>query len=74
MTSGLVLVNGASGKIGTTLRSGLREAGWRLRLQDIEPLGEAAEGEELVQGDMFGDIPLLRSGMLRRCPPHRLRR
>lgn len=58
MTSGLVLVNGASGKIGATLRSGLREAGWQLRLQDIEPLGEAADGEELVEGDMFDDAVL----------------
>ena len=58
MEAGLVLVSGASGHIGSTLRSGLRAAGWRLRLQDVEPLGEATDGEEIVEGDLFDDAVL----------------
>lgn len=47
-----VLLTGAAGAIGSTLRHGLRGRFARLRLSDVAPLGDAAEGEEIVPADM----------------------
>jgi uronate dehydrogenase len=47
-----VLVTGAAGAIGSVLRRGLAGRYELMRLSDIAPLGEAAPGEELVQGDI----------------------
>jgi uronate dehydrogenase len=38
----LVLITGAAGRIGTYLRRGLPPLGWRLRLLDIRPCGDAS--------------------------------
>jgi uronate dehydrogenase len=47
-----VLITGAAGKIGRTLREGLRGRYRQLRLSDVAPLGSAAPGEELVVADV----------------------
>ena len=47
-----ILITGAAGEIGTTLRDGLRGTYALLRLTDRRPLGEAAPGEELVVADL----------------------
>src|SRR2546423_6175185 len=47
-----ILITGAAGEIGTTLREGLRGAYALLRLTDRQPLGTAARGEEIVTADL----------------------
>ncbi len=47
-----ILITGAAGNIGSTLRAGLRGVYPVLRLTDNRNLGEAAEGEEVVQADL----------------------
>ena len=46
-----MLITGAAGAIGNYLRAACRGK-YRLRLSDISPLGEAAQGEELVSVDL----------------------
>ncbi len=55
-----VLITGAAGRIGKVVRHALGEDGYRLRLTDIQPLGEAAPHEELVQADL-GDAAAVRA-------------
>ena len=43
-----ILITGAAGKIGGTLREGLRGQYPVLRLSDIAPLGPAGAGEEIA--------------------------
>ena len=50
--SGLVLVTGAAGRIGTMLRGGLPERGWALRCLDVVPIVETRPGEEHVVADV----------------------
>jgi uronate dehydrogenase len=50
-----ILITGAAGRIGRTLREGLAGRYRLLRLLDIAPLGEAAAGEEVVRADI-GDL------------------
>ena len=47
-----VLLTGAAGAIGTTLRAGLRGVYPLLRLSDIRPIGELSSGEEFVSADL----------------------
>ena len=47
-----LLITGAAGRLGSILRDRLRERFAHLRLSDIADLGQAAEGEELVQCDL----------------------
>ncbi len=47
-----VLITGAAGAIGTTLRDGLRGRYPVLRLTDIRPMSAALDGEEVVQADL----------------------
>jgi uronate dehydrogenase len=47
-----VLITGAAGAIGSTLRAGLRGAYTLLRLADIRPLAAPATGEECVTADL----------------------
>jgi uronate dehydrogenase len=47
-----ILITGAAGKIGSTLREGLRERYAVLRLSDIAPLHPARAGEEIVRADL----------------------
>jgi uronate dehydrogenase len=47
-----VLITGAAGAIGSTLRAGLQDAYELLRVSDIRPLGRPASGEETVQADI----------------------
>ena len=47
-----ILITGAAGKIGSTLREGLRGRYPVLRLSDIAPLGSARDGEEIVRADL----------------------
>jgi len=47
-----VLITGAAGRIGRTLREGLAGRFPVLRLSDIAPLGEAGPGEEIVPADL----------------------
>ncbi len=47
-----ILITGAAGKIGHTLREGLRGRYPVLRLSDIAPLGSARDGEELAPADL----------------------
>jgi uronate dehydrogenase len=49
--SGLVLVTGAAGHIGTSLRGGLPERGWAVRCLDVVPIVDARPGEEHVVAD-----------------------
>ena len=50
-----ILITGAAGGIGRTLRAGLQGRYAALRLTDIQPLGEAGDGEELIAMDL-GDL------------------
>src|ERR1043166_3490 len=47
-----ILITGAAGKIGNTLREGLRGRYAMLRLSDIAPLDPAGAGEEIVRADL----------------------
>src|SRR6476469_6938470 len=47
-----ILITGAAGKIGSTLREGLRGRYPTLRLSDIAPLDPAYPGEEIVRADL----------------------
>ena len=47
-----ILITGAAGKIGHTLREGLRGRYPKIRLSDIAPLGSAREGEEIAPADL----------------------
>src|SRR5258708_7468726 len=47
-----VLITGAAGAIGTTLRQGLRERYRHLRLMDIRLIADVARNEEWIQGDV----------------------
>ena len=47
-----ILITGAAGKIGGTLREGLRGQYPVLRLSDVAPLGSARDGEELAPADL----------------------
>jgi uronate dehydrogenase len=47
-----ILITGAAGKIGSTLREGLRGRYPSLRLSDIGQLGPAREGEEIAPADL----------------------
>jgi uronate dehydrogenase len=47
-----VLITGAAGGIGSTLRAGLRGRYGSLRLSDIAPLAAATNGEELYRADL----------------------
>ena len=47
-----ILITGAAGLIGNTLREGLRGRYPRIRLSDIAPLGSARDGEEIAPADL----------------------
>jgi uronate dehydrogenase len=47
-----ILITGAAGKIGSTLREGLRGRYQVLRLSDIGQLGAARDGEEIAPADL----------------------
>jgi len=47
-----ILITGAAGKIGTALRQGLRGLYPLIRLADVEPLGKAEAGEEILAVDI----------------------
>lgn len=47
-----ILITGAAGAIGNTLRSGLRGIYEVLRLSDIRPLDAGTVGEELIEADL----------------------
>ena len=49
--SGRVLLTGAAGRIGTVLRGGLPDRGWRLRSLDVVPLEDVRPDEEQVVAD-----------------------
>jgi uronate dehydrogenase len=57
-----ILITGAAGKIGDTLRKGLRGSYPLIRLLDIAPLGSAEAGEELCKADIR-DIAALEKAM-----------
>jgi uronate dehydrogenase len=57
-----VLITGAAGAIGTTLRNGLRDRYKRLRLMDIRLVPDLARNEEWIQGDV-ADAAVLESAM-----------
>jgi uronate dehydrogenase len=50
--SGLVLLTGAAGRIGTVLRGGLPERGWAVRCLDVVPVADERPGEEQVVADV----------------------
>ncbi|WP_116453343.1 NAD-dependent epimerase/dehydratase family protein [Blastococcus litoris] len=50
--SGLVLLTGAAGRIGTVLRGGLPERGWALRSLDVVPVPDERPGEEQLVVDV----------------------
>ena len=52
MTLERILITGAAGEIGGTLREGLRGAYRLLKLSDVRPLAPARPGEETVQADL----------------------
>ena len=52
MSMNRILITGAAGRIGRTLREGLAQGYELLRLLDVAPLGEAAAREELVRADI----------------------
>jgi uronate dehydrogenase len=58
-----ILITGAAGKIGDTLRKGLRGSYALTRLLDIAPLGSAEAGEELCKADIR-DIAALEKAMV----------
>ena len=47
-----ILITGAAGQIGKAVRDGLRGSYALIRLLDVAPLGEPANGEEIVQTDI----------------------
>jgi uronate dehydrogenase len=47
-----ILITGAAGAIGSTLRAGLRDSYELLRLSDIRALESPASGEETIQADL----------------------
>jgi uronate dehydrogenase len=57
-----ILITGAAGKIGNTLREGLRGRYPSLRLSDIAPLGPAGAGEEIALADL-SDLASLEAAM-----------
>ena len=57
-----VLITGAAGAIGSTLRLGLRERYRHLRLIDVKPIADLAKNEEPIEGDV-ADASLLESAM-----------
>lgn len=57
-----ILITGAAGEIGTTLRHGLRGVYGLLRLADRQPLGDAGPGEDLASFDL-ADATALREAM-----------
>ena len=59
-----LLITGASGRLGTRLRTGLRDLAQHLRVTDVRELGPVAEDEERVHadlGDMASVLPLLQA-------------
>src|ERR1700732_4719046 len=57
-----ILLTGAAGRIGRTLRDGLAKRYRLLRLLDIAPLGTAGEGEEVVRADI-GDLGAMEAAL-----------
>lgn len=57
-----ILITGAAGAIGSTLRAGMQDTYALLRLSDIRSLGKPASGEEIVQADL-GDLEAVHSLM-----------
>src|SRR5688500_13414009 len=57
-----ILITGAAGEIGSTLRAGLRGVYPLLRSSDVRPLGDAGAGEETVRADLT-DAPSLAAVM-----------
>lgn len=47
-----ILLTGAAGKIGTTLRAGLPPLGWTLRSLDVKAIADPEPSEEVVTGDL----------------------
>ncbi len=62
MTLNRILITGAAGRIGRTLRDGLGKRYRLLRLLDLAPLGEAAAGEEVVRADI-GDLAAMEAAL-----------
>ena len=60
-----ILMTGAAGTIGRQIREGLRDLATHVRLSDLEDLGEAGPGEEIVPCDLT-DTPALR-GLVKDC-------
>ncbi|MDP1718531.1 MAG: NAD(P)-dependent oxidoreductase [Burkholderiales bacterium] len=60
-----ILITGAAGEIGSTLRAGLRGLYPLLRLSDIRPLSAPAAGEECISTDLrdFAAVSSLVQGM-----------
>ena len=57
-----ILITGAAGHIGRTLREGLRGRYGVLRLSDVVPMGEAGKGEELAPADL-SDLAAVEAAM-----------
>jgi uronate dehydrogenase len=57
-----ILITGAAGKIGSTLRRGLRGSYGLMRLLDVAPMGNAEAGEEICPADIR-DMPALEAAM-----------
>lgn len=57
-----ILITGAAGLIGDTLRKGLRGRYALMRLSDIAPLDPARDGEEIAQADL-ADLAAVESAM-----------
>src|ERR1043165_424211 len=57
-----ILITGAAGKIGNTLREGLRGRYPVLRLSDIAPLDPARAGEDIVRADL-ADLAAVETAM-----------
>ena len=57
-----ILITGAAGKIGSTLREGLSGRYPALRLSDIAPLDPARAGEEIVRADL-ADLAAVEAAM-----------
>jgi uronate dehydrogenase len=62
MTMNRILITGAAGRIGRTLREGFARRYSLLRLLDIAPLGAAAAGEEVVRADI-GDLAAMEAAL-----------
>jgi uronate dehydrogenase len=67
MTAGhkRVLITGAAGAIGSTLRTGLRNAYHLLRVSDVRSLGRSEAEEEAIQTDLtdFGAVRRIVEGI-----------